>query len=204
MTLETPAIVLASASPRRSALLRQIGVPHAVLVANVDEARSGSESPREHVQRLAAAKAQRGYELQPASASRLSSLGADTIVTRGDAIFGKPQDQADAQRMLLELSDVTHQVMTAVALANDAGCSVRLSVSELRFRVIQREEAARYWASGEPRDKAGGYAIQGYGAVFVASLRGSYSGVVGLPLFETAELLATAGIACRPAAAGRA
>jgi len=109
-------------------------------------------------------------------------------------IYGKPVDRADALQMLARLSGRTHEVLTAVALANARGLAVRMNVSTVRFRVLSAEECAAYWETGEPRDKAGAYAVQGRAAVFIESLSGSYSGVMGLPLFETAELLLSAGV----------
>ncbi len=186
-------IVLASRSPRRSQLLDQIGVAHEVLVVDLDEAPAPGETPRNYVARLARDKAVRAratYGLQP---GRIV-LAADTAVALGDEMFAKPSDEADCVRMLGELSGRTHEVMTAIAVHDGETLLERASVSRVTFRVIEPAECRRYWASGEPADKAGGYAIQGLGAVFVARLEGSYSGVMGLPLFETATLLARAGI----------
>ena len=121
-------------------------------------------------------------------------LGADTTVVLDGQILGKPVDQTDGLSMLQALSGREHQVLTAVALANQTDCVVQLVASRVQFRAITHEEAQRYWASGEPLDKAGGYAIQGLGGVFVSGLQGSYSGVVGLPLCETAQLLEAFGI----------
>jgi len=121
-------------------------------------------------------------------------LGADTTVVLDGRILGKPADKAQALAMLHALSGREHQVMTAVALASSSGCVTRLVTSRVRFRSIRSDEAEAYWASGEPQDKAGSYAIQGWGAIFVSALEGSYSGVVGLPLCETAQLLAAHGI----------
>jgi septum formation protein len=122
-------------------------------------------------------------------------LAADTVVVLGDRLLGKPADRDQALQMLQQLSGRTHRVLTAVALRSAAGSSSHLSDSEVRFRELRAGEAERYWASGEPRDKAGAYAIQGYAAAFIAELRGSYSGVMGLPLYETADLLHRAGVA---------
>jgi septum formation protein len=122
-------------------------------------------------------------------------LGADTSVVLDQCILGKPVDRADALRMLAALSGRTHRVMTAVALASRSSCEVRVVISEVSFRVIDGTEADRYWSSGEPSDKAGGYAIQGWGAAFVSQLHGSYSAVVGLPLYETVQLLDAFGLA---------
>jgi septum formation protein len=121
-------------------------------------------------------------------------LGADTAVVLDGEMLGKPRDRDSALAMLARLSGRTHRVLTAVALVGVHGQSLALSTSEVQFRELARDECARYWDSGEPRDKAGAYAIQGLGAVFVSGLRGSYSGVMGLPLYETAGLLAAAGV----------
>lgn len=121
-------------------------------------------------------------------------LAADTAVVLDGKILGKPGDMKDAMSMLLELSSRTHEVLTAVALRTDAGTQLKVSRSQVAFRSIDADEARDYWATGEPRDKAGAYAIQGYAAVFIADLKGSYSGVMGLPLFETAQLIEAAGI----------
>jgi septum formation protein len=187
-------VYLASASPRRRQLLSQIGVPFQVLSVDVDESIAAGEGAERYVLRLARAKAAAG--LARIAARRAPVLGADTAVVAGGAILGKPADCADAQRMLGLLSASTHEVLTAVALATDDGVLSHLSRSEVTFREITPEEARDYWNTGESRDKAGAYAIQGYGAVFVSGLRGSYSGVMGLPLFETAQLLRAAGVPC--------
>ena len=189
-----PRVCLASQSPRRAALLRQIGVPFVVSVAAVDETRARGESAGEYVQRLARAKAL----AVKARGATLPVLAADTTVVIDDEVCGKPADEAEGVAMLARLAGRTHQVLTAVALLSDAGLAVRLSESAVRFRAISRAEACAYWASGEPCDKAGGYAVQGLGAVFIEHLSGSYSGVMGLPLFETAQLLAAAGVPCGP------
>ncbi len=187
-----PVLRLASASPRRRELLTQIGVPHVVAPADVDESLVAGESARDYVLRLARAKAQAAWD----AASSLPVLGADTTVVLDGAIFGKPRGCEEADSMLRALSGRTHEVLTAVALASRAGVAQALSVSQVRLRPTTIEERARYWDSGEPRDKAGGYAIQGLGAVFIEALSGSYSGVMGLPLFETARLLAAANVPC--------
>jgi septum formation protein len=188
-------VYLASASPRRRQLLSQIGVTFQVLSVDVDESIATREGAESYVLRLARAKAAAGLARRIA-ARRAPVLGADTAVVAGGAILGKPADCADAQRMLGLLSASTHEVLTAVALATDDGVLSHLSRSEVTFREITPEEARDYWNTGESRDKAGAYAIQGYGAVFVSGLRGSYSGVMGLPLFETAQLLRAAGVPC--------
>jgi septum formation protein len=186
-----PLLCLASMSPRRRELLAQIGVPHVVRAAHIDEAVQPAESAADYVVRMARAKALAVHER-----GKLPVLAADTIVVVDGLICGKPADEAQALTMLQRLSGRSHQVLTAVALATDVGVAFRLSASEVRFRRLSLEECSAYWRTGEPRDKAGGYALQGRGAVFVEHLRGSYSAVVGLPLFETAQLLAAAGIAC--------
>jgi len=190
--MTSPVLRLASASPRRRELLLQIGVPHVATPADVDESPMPGEAPRDYVLRLARAKAQAGWNASP----DLPVLGADTTVVVDGAIFGKPADREQACGMLRTLSGRTHEVLTAVALASRAGVAAALSVSQVCLRATTAEERGRYWDSGEPRDKAGGYAIQGLGAVFIESLSGSYSGVMGLPLFETAQLLAAAGVRC--------
>jgi septum formation protein len=185
-------LYLASASPRRRELLRQIGVAFRLLGTSVDETPLPGEAPLDHVSRLAAAKAQAGWEAsrEPADAP---ILAADTVVVLDGEILGKPKDGEDAQRMLLRLSARTHEVLTAVALRTTAGTKMRVSRSLVTFRTILPAEAKAYWDSGEPSDKAGGYAVQGRAAIFIADLHGSYSGVMGLPLFETAELLGSVG-----------
>lgn len=186
-------LYLASGSPRRRELLTQIGVPFTPLSAPIDETPLPGESAEGYVLRLAEAKAAAGFAQLSGSGV---VLGADTAVVLDGQILGKPESREQALAMLAALSDREHQVLTAVAL-NDGQRRQSLCVaSNVRFRAIAADEAARYWASGEPLDKAGGYAIQGLAAVFVTALTGSYSAVVGLPLSETAELLGQFGIAC--------
>ena len=183
-------IHLASTSPRRRELLAQIGVRHDVVPVVVDETPRPAEAPAEYVLRLALAKARAGHALR----GDRPVLGADTAVVVDDRILGKPLDRDDALGMLARLAGREHRVLTAVAVVGERE-ETRLSVSHVRFRPIDAAEAAAYWATGEPADKAGGYAVQGLGAIFVESIAGSYSGVMGLPLFETGELLRRAGIA---------
>lgn len=183
-------IRLASASPRRSQLLRQIGVVHDIQPVNLDESRRAGESPRDYVLRLAREKALAGI----ASGGVMPVLGADTTVAIGNEIFAKPQDEDDAVRMLAALSGTTHDVLTAVALARDGRVDTVISETRVTFRGLSDAECRNYWASGEPVDRAGAYAIQGLAAVFIARLEGSYTGVMGLPLFETAALLDAAGV----------
>ena len=186
-------IYLASESPRRRELLQQIGVPFRVVGIAVDEAVYPGETPPAYVTRLAAAKADAGWD-GSRDASQVPVLAADTAVVLDGKILGKPAHQEEAEEMLGRLSGRTHEVLTAVALRTAQGLQSRISRSEVSFRNIAAGEAQAYWETGEPSDKAGAYAIQGRAAIFVADLRGSYSGVMGLPLFETAELLRTAGI----------
>jgi septum formation protein len=187
------AIVLASASERRSRLLDQIGVDHTCIAADVDESQLPGETPVAYVQRLAREKAE-------AVVDRLESrpgqpvLAADTTVVLDGRIYGKPADEAHCIAMLAALAGRTHEVLTAIALWHDGLLREALCSSRVTFRSIGTEECRRYWASGEPAGKAGAYAIQGLGAVFVSRLDGSFSGVMGLPLFETAALLDAAGI----------
>jgi septum formation protein len=185
-------LILASRSPRRLELLAQIGLHPEVVGADVDESPRTGEAPADFVLRIARDKARAVRErLAPVDARVI--LAADTAVICDDRILGKPQDAADAAAMLALLAGREHLVLTGVALLGTAEHRV-LTDTRVRFRDISAAEAAAYWASGEPRDKAGGYAIQGLGAVFVAGIEGSWSGVVGLPLYETAQLLAAEGI----------
>lgn len=189
-----PPLFLASGSPRRRELLTQIGVRFTVLSAQIDETPYSEEIPAAYVERLARGKAQAGLALL--SDDQCCVLGADTAVVLDGHILGKPLDEADAQSMLTALSGREHEVLTAVALVNRQRCETRVVSSRVRFRSISTAEIQAYWASGEPRDKAGSYAIQGLAAIFVEGLHGSYSAVVGLPLCETAELLSRFGIPC--------
>jgi septum formation protein len=187
-----PLLILASASPRRSALLTQIGVRHHVVPARIVERRQHGETIEQCVRRLAEQKALKVYSRQ--SGEPLPVLGADTVVCLGGELLGKPRNRDEALEMLRQLSGREHEVISGVAVAQRGVLSSKLSRSVVRFRVLSSAERESYWDSGEPRDKAGAYAIQGRGAVFIDMLRGSYSGVVGLPLFETGELLAAAGV----------
>ncbi|MFT0517547.1 Maf family protein [Pseudomonas faucium] len=186
-------LYLASGSPRRRELLTQIGVPFTPVSAPIDETPLPGESAEAYVERLAVAKAEAGLASLGGPAP---TLGADTAVVLDGRILGKPENREHALAMLAELSGRAHQVLTAVAVSDGQRCQSLCVASNVRFRAISPAEAERYWASGEPVDKAGGYAIQGLGAVFVTGLEGSYSAVVGLPLSETAELLGQFGIAC--------
>lgn len=192
MPEHAPQIYLASASPRRRVLLDQLGVRHAPVAVSVDEQRLPGEAPQDYVVRVALEKARAGWRAAQARAS-CPVLGADTVVVVDDEVLGKPRDRAQALAMLERLSGRSHRVLSAAALV-DGREAVRLSVSSVTLRATTAEERAAYWGSGEPWDKAGAYAIQGRAAVFVARLEGSYSGVMGLPLFETGELLREFGI----------
>jgi septum formation protein len=183
------AIYLASASPRRSELLRQLAVTHAVRPVDIDESPQPGEQPGAYALRLAVEKARTLWQRLDRS-ERRPVLAADTTVALGCDILGKPSDREDAAGMLERLSGRDHEVHTAVAVLHDGGSDARLSSSTVSFRLLTRDEIDWYWQTGEPADKAGAYAVQGKGAIFVRHLAGSYSGVVGLPLYETWELLA--------------
>jgi len=189
----TVELYLASASPRRRELLAQIGLRYALLQVDVPERRESAESPEEYVLRVALAKARAGHALLPEADVR-PVLGADTAVVLAGEVLGKPRDRADALAMLRRLAGREHMVLSGVALVSGEREQSRLSVSHVHFRQIGDDEARAYWHTGEPADKAGGYAIQGQGALFVERLEGSYSGVMGLPLYETAQLLRQYGI----------
>jgi septum formation protein len=187
-----PQFYLASSSPRRKQLLEQLGLRFEVVVADVDESPKTGEPPRDYVLRVAKAKATAVARL--IGRPELPVLAADTAVVLEGAILGKPKDREDGLNMLARLGGRRHQVSSGVALWNRGGVKTVLNESWVRLRAIDAAEAAAYWDSGEPQDKAGGYGIQGVGAVFVEHLEGSYSGVMGLPLAETAALLKQAGI----------
>ena len=187
-------VYLASASPRRQALLKQIGVRFEVRIPEIDEGRAPGEPPDGYVRRLAEAKAD---AVCRALGGDLASpvIAADTAVVLDDRVLGKPPGADAALAMLAALSGRTHRVFTAVAVRGPVGTDSAVNVSEVRFRATTDGERRAYCATGEPFDKAGGYGIQGFGAVFVEHLSGSYSAVMGLPLCETAALLGRAGIA---------
>lgn len=188
MNLSPAPLILASASPRRRELLTQIGVSFELIVHDIDESVLAGESPQQYVCRLARAKA-----AAVASDARVMNkravLGADTIVVIDEQILGKPRDEQDAHRMLGLLSGRAHEVMSAVCVCRGEQSALELSRTRVVFRSLSAAEISAYWRSGEPQGKAGAYAVQGLGALFIASLEGSYSGVVGLPIFETARLL---------------
>ena len=184
-----PRILLASASPRRAELLRQVGIAHAVRPVDVDESVHAGEAPAAYVLRLAEAKAEALWR-QLAPEERRPVLAADTTVALEGEIFGKPGSLAEARAMLGRLSGRTHAVHTAIALLHAQGSAARVSSSTVTFRELTPAEIDWYWHTGEPADKAGGYAVQGRAAAFISHIAGSYSGIMGLPLFETWELLA--------------
>lgn len=191
MPSAAPAIYLASASPRRSELLRQIDVAHDVRPVAIDERPRPGEKPAPYALRLAAEKARALWEQLPV-AERRPVLAADTTVALDDEILGKPADRDDAFRILGRLSGRVHEVHTAVAVLHAGGADARISTSTVEFRALTHDEIDWYWRTGEPADKAGAYGVQGHAAIFIRHLAGSYSGVMGLPLYETWELLAPA------------
>ncbi len=189
-----PVLYLASASPRRQELLRQLGVSFEVRPSNLDEARVPGETPEAYVARVAADKARHVARQLARDGIPSPVLGADTEVVLGDEVLGKPRDRTAAQAMLARLSGHTHRVLTGVCLVTPAGEHRALSESRVTFAPLAPEEIERYVATGEADDKAGGYAIQGRAAGFIARLEGSYSGVMGLPLHELREILKQAGV----------
>ncbi len=182
-------LILASRSPRRTALLQRMGIDHTVHPADIDERPFDGERPETYVERISRAKAETVRQHFPTH----PVLAADTAVVIDGLILGQPADRGDAIRTLLRLSGRTHQVLTGVALAGGS-TEFRMSCTEVDFATIDAGNASAYWDTGEPRDKAGAYAIQGLGAAFVIQVRGSCSGVVGLPLRETMEMLSRIGI----------
>jgi septum formation protein len=193
-----PRIYLASRSPRRRELLKQIGIHFEVLLfrehglrgRDMDEAPQPGEAAEAYVQRIAREKAEAGWlRVVQRGLPRLPVLAADTEVCLGERIFGKPSSREEASAMLRELSGREHRVLTAVALKFDANLDLILNENLVRFRELEAAEIAQYVDTGEPLDKAGAYAIQGRAAAFIPSLAGSYTGVMGLPLYETANLL---------------
>ena len=191
-------IYLASRSPRRRELLKQIGIAFEVLIlrehpgrgSDVDESQHPGESPDDYVRRVCCAKADAGWNrIEQRALRRFPVLAADTVVCVDQQILGKPADRVDAARMLRALSGREHRVLTALALKMDSRSEVAVSESRVRFCELAESEIAAYISTGEPTDKAGAYAIQGRAAAFVTELHGSYSGIMGLPLYETAQVL---------------
>jgi septum formation protein len=189
--MRKPFIYLASGSPRRRELLAQLGVSFELLITDIDESLRPDEAADAYVRRMATEKARAALGQMPAR--RAPVLGADTTVVVDRHILGKPADREAAATMLRRLSGGDHEVLTAVAIVDGEGAEKRDAVAVSRtivtFRALTDAEIDGYWATGEPRDKAGGYGIQGLGAIFIEAIHGSYSGVMGLPLFETAHLL---------------
>lgn len=191
-----PSVYLASASPRRHEILTRLGTPHEVLrlppIAGEDEPRLPGEAPADYVLRTAKDKARRALAYLDSGAAALPSrpvLAADTTVILGDDILGKPVDTDDARRMLARLSGTEHEVRTAVVLATPQRLLEAVSVTTVRFAVLAPDDIDAYCASGEPMDKAGAYGIQGLAGLFIQHISGSYSGVMGLPVYETGQLL---------------
>ncbi len=194
-------LILASSSPRRRDLLAQIGVQFGVQSADIDETPLAGEQPSAYVVRMAREKVLACAASQQGSQA-FTIIGADTSVIADDGILGKPQDYNDAENMLLRLSGRVHQVMTSVCIATysngidtqEPTSTTQLVTTDVSFQTLNQAQIRAYWNSGEPQDKAGAYGIQGFGAVFVDSIKGSYSAVVGLPLAEVAEMLRSAGV----------
>ena len=198
MGIIQPRIYLASQSPRRRELLKQLGINFELLLLrsdpyrdiDVDEAHHADEPPEDYVQRVCKAKAEAGFAaLQLRNLPPFPVLAADTTVTLDGRIFGKPDNAAHAATMLRQLSGCEHRVLSAVAIALGEHVETALSISTVRFAPLDEARIQRYLLTREYADKAGGYAIQGYAAAFIENISGSYSGVMGLPLFETVELL---------------
>ena len=187
-------LILASQSPRRRELLAQLGYQFTVQVSDIDETVADTETAYDYVLRLAKQKAQHIQDLLP-EAEQINSqvLGSDTCVVLNGQILGKPDNEADCIKTLSLLSNNQHQVLTAVALASQAGVQGQVITTNVVFKTLTTAEIKAYWLTGEPQDKAGCYGIQGIAGQFVKSINGSYSAVVGLPLYETAQLLAKAG-----------
>lgn len=188
-------LFLASTSPRRRELLQQIGLTFDILKVDVDESVQAGESPADYVRRLALAKAAAGWRQVQGDGL---VLAADTTVVIDGEIIGKPESLEHAQSIWRRLSGRQHQVLTAVAVASRDKSQAEVVTTQVRFRELSADEMLAYWRTGEPHDKAGAYGIQGRGALFVAAIDGSYSNVVGLPLTETAQLLAQFGYSVWP------
>ncbi len=189
----SPQIILASASPRRFELLQQINVRAIVQSVDIDESQKPDEPVKDYVQRLAMEKAQSGFETIE-NEQKLPVLGADTIVEVNGVILGKPENRSQAKNMLQQLSGKKHTVHTSVAIVTEDERFIDTSSSQVYFKVLEELEIDCYLATGEADDKAGAYAIQGIAAQFIKNINGSFSGVMGLPLFETAQLLKQCGV----------
>lgn len=192
-------IYLASTSPRRKVLLEQINIEFQSVDVSIDETPFEDENPQNYANRMALAKARAAYR----TVLNDSVLAADTVVVCSGKIFGKPKDADEARWMLQKLSGIRHQVLTAVALVNKTKQSVRLNVNNVYFKMLEAEEIESYIATGEPFGKAGAYAIQGFASIFIQRIEGSYTGVMGLPLYETAILLSEIGVKILPSGQSR-
>lgn len=181
-------LVLASQSPRRKSLLTQLGYTFSCQPANIDETVKEKESASDYVTRLALEKAQ-AVANQLSSNKAIAVLGSDTSVIYQNNILGKPVDFTEFEAMMNMLSGNTHQVLTAIAVVCEDKSEVQLVTTDVAFKQLSSKEIGDYWQTGEPCDKAGGYGIQGIGGKFVTNINGSYSAVVGLPLYETNEML---------------
>ena len=186
-------LVLASASPRRVELLKQIGITPSVHPVDIDETPLTGELVTDLVARLAREKAQQGA-LE--TDGKHPVIGSDTVGLLDGKVLLKPIDYADAESMLLAMSNRWHEIHTSVALVHKAQCHQVTAISRVKFKTLSRTEIKNYWRTGEPQDKAGAYAVQGLAAVFIERIEGSYSGIMGLPLFETAQLIREAGLPC--------
>ena len=191
--VESAQIILASASPRRRELLEQIGITAMVQAVDIDESRNEDEPVIDFVERLAMEKAQRGFDTVK-NVEALPVLGSDTIVEIGGMVLGKPRDREHAKDMLMMLSGQVHEVHTSVAIVSHERKMIETSSTYVHFKTLEADEIDSYIDTGEADDKAGAYAIQGIAAQFVKNINGSYSGVMGLPLYETAKLLKQCGI----------
>jgi septum formation protein len=190
---QSPSIYLASSSPRRRELLEQIGVSYELLPIDVEETRLSGETSEQYVCRVALDKARAGWKSRQRTLD-IPVLGADTEVVLDDQVFGKPEDRRHGLDMLHILAGRSHRVLCAVALVQGEREQVRLNTNKVTFRELSDIEVEDYWATGEPEGKAGGYAIQGKAAAFISHLEGSFSGVMGLSLYDTVELLEDFGV----------
>jgi septum formation protein len=198
----TAQIILASASPRRRELLSQVGITADVHAVDIDESQKQDEPVLDYVVRLAKEKAQRGFEVVK-NPEKLPVLGSDTIVEIDGELLGKPESRQHAKEILMRLSGRKHYVHTAVAIVMGGNTLFKVNSTEVLFKTLRAQEIESYVASGEADDKAGAYGIQGLAAQFVKNINGSYSGVMGLPLFETVVLLEQCGIQPLVDVAGR-
>jgi septum formation protein len=187
----SPRLYLASGSPRRQELMHQLQLRFEVIEAPVEEVALPKESPASYVRRIAIEKALAGFN--KVAGKQVWVVGGDTAVVLGDTVFGKPRNELDAKRMLERLSGTVHRVLSAVAVVYDGEVFSAVNETQVTFRALDEREIHAYWLSGEPEGKAGSYAIQGLGARFIERIEGSYSAVMGLPLFELDRLLAQAG-----------